>query len=172
MTAFNVWASRARQIGNGRNPPDLAVREGDHGCRLRGTTRHCSRQGRTAAVGSKSRLAETIPGVRFRALARRMPAPRGCDRPLAKAVLQFVCKPLICRCRMCASFATYMLGTSYFRPNSYQRVAGSSPAAPTIKSISYGRLPKSGNLVSDECPKNGITLTAPAAVLLWPRGGS
>src|SRR5215472_15203724 len=25
MTAFNVWASRARQIGNGRNPPNSAV---------------------------------------------------------------------------------------------------------------------------------------------------
>jgi len=28
MTAFNVWASRARQIGNGRNPPDRDPRIG------------------------------------------------------------------------------------------------------------------------------------------------
>ena len=33
MTAFEVWASHAGQVGNDRKPPDLIVREGDHGMR-------------------------------------------------------------------------------------------------------------------------------------------
>jgi hypothetical protein len=40
MTAFNAWALQAGQIGNDGKPPDLAVREGDHGGRLRGMKTH------------------------------------------------------------------------------------------------------------------------------------
>ena len=71
--------------------------------------------GRELPPGLRSTFARVKAGVAAEAHSGSHP---GCDRPLAKAVLQFVCKPLICRCRMRASFATYMLGTLYFRANS------------------------------------------------------
>src|ERR1700730_1118429 len=36
---------------------------------------------------------------------------------------------------------------------SYQRIAGSSPAAPTIKSISYTAVVQDGRVMSAECPQ-------------------
>ena len=45
----HVRVSRAEQFGNKRCPADLVVREGDHGCRLRGNTCRFAAPGSPAA---------------------------------------------------------------------------------------------------------------------------
>src|SRR5260370_4154873 len=63
MTAFKPWVSHAAQIWNGRNPPDLAVREGDRGGRLRGISAHIASAWRSAA---RRRKPKAVSGRRGR----------------------------------------------------------------------------------------------------------
>src|SRR5258707_5033007 len=63
MTAFQAWASHSGQTRNVAFPPDLAVREGDRGGRLRGISAHIASAWRSAA---RRRKPKAVGGRRGR----------------------------------------------------------------------------------------------------------